>query len=148
MAENTLSSGTGSLSINFGALMRAILAPLFIWGAMVVMATMGGQPGVVCITPMAWLLALWAGTRYGVRVGYQSKRSMLLGAALLGIVLGISFGLYFVLGMTQMAPDASNAADIARTQGLTAAMFMGGVIVCPLLSMFTAWTSWRRVAEA
>jgi uncharacterized membrane protein len=146
MAENSYISGTGDelSSINFAGLMRALIPPLFIWGAMVVMATMGGQPGVVCITPLAWTLALWAGQRYSLRMLNHETSKLYLGSALLGLLLGIGFGLVFLAGLSQMAPDPTNTADVARTQGVAVYMFTGGLIVCPVLSVIMAAIVRRR----
>jgi len=31
------------------------------WLVVVLLATWSGYPGIVCITPLAWLMALWVG---------------------------------------------------------------------------------------
>ena len=47
--------------LHLGAFLRTLIAPLIVWSVAVFSATAAGQPGVVCITPLAWLLALWSG---------------------------------------------------------------------------------------
>ena len=57
-------SSSNSSVIHLGAFLRTLIAPLLVWGAAVFFITTASQPGVVCMTPLAWLLALWSGRQY------------------------------------------------------------------------------------
>jgi hypothetical protein len=148
MTGITRSTPTNPALINPGAFARAIIPPLLLWVAVVLFGAVSGQPGVVCITPMAWLLALWSGAQYAARTAGQPLKSPLLGPALLGTVLGIGFGLIFILGISPLAAQEADPAEAAKYPGLTAAIFVGSVLVCALLSTFTAWLTRRRLARS
>ncbi len=57
------------------------------WLAMVLLVTFAGYPGVVCVTPMAWLIALRVGNLcvWGSKSSRSSSR--LIEAALAGFVI-------------------------------------------------------------
>ena len=50
--------------LHWGAFLWALIAPLILWGVMMAAPLLAGQPGVVCLTPAAWLLAFWSGGAY------------------------------------------------------------------------------------
>ncbi|HTP11219.1 MAG TPA: hypothetical protein VMP08_23350, partial [Anaerolineae bacterium] len=81
-------------AIHPSAFLRTLIAPLIAWGVAVITITAAGQPGVVCMTPLAWLLALWCGGRYVRLSDGQPDR---FGSILLGAVLGLALGLIFAL---------------------------------------------------
>lgn len=138
----------GDSLINYSAFGRALAWPLITWGSMVLLATIGGQPGVVCVTPMAWLLSLWSGGRYALWTAGQPARRTLIGTALVGAVLGACLGVLFAVGAAQMGIDTTNTDEVSRALGLTAFMFVAGVMVCPALSIFTGWLTIRRLEKA
>ena len=74
------------------------------WLVVVLLATWGGYPGVVCVTPVAWLIALRVGL---VCVG-QSRSAQrgrrLLEAALAGALIGLLQGLLFWVVIPRMGP--------------------------------------------
>ena len=126
-------------AIHTSAFLRALIAPLLAWGAAVFFITTAGQPGVVCMTPMAWLLALWSGRQYVRLANGQPDR---LGPVLLGMVLGLGLGLIFALVSTQALPV--DPSEVGKSQMLTIIMIVGGIVVCAALSTFTARVAQRR----
>ena len=132
--------------INWSIFFRSALSPLIIWGIMVGLVTLSGQPGVVCITPMAWLLALWCGTNYIRLSGGQAGRRLLLGPALAGGLLGVGEGVIFAMGVGSSMP-LSSPEDVFKAQLLTVVVIAAGIIICAGLSTFTAWLSLKRLAR-
>ena len=54
-------------------------------------------PGVVCLTSLAWLLAVWSGNQYVNLCQGGPDRYPLLGPALIGSLLGMDQGILFIL---------------------------------------------------
>ncbi len=129
-------------AIHVSAFMRTLIAPLIVWGVAVVTITGAGQPGVVCVTPIAWLLALWCGGRYVTLSDGQPDR---VGPPLLGATLGLCLGVIFALvGALAMPVDPS---EVGKSLALTAIMIAGGIVVCAVLCTFTARAALRRYRE-
>jgi len=138
-------SSSHSSPIHVSAFLRTLIAPLIVWGVAVVTITAAGQPGVVCVTPMAWLMALWCGGQYIRLSDNQPGRQPLLGAALVGAALGLGMGVVFVLVSTRTMPVAPD--EVSKMQLLTAFIIVGGSVVCAALSLFTARATLRRYAS-
>ncbi len=141
MSTNSSSSASNSSAIHASAFLRTLIAPLIVWGATVMAVTASGQPGVVCITPVAWLMALWCGGQY-VRLG--GGRPDNLGPALLGAALGLGLGILFILISRQMPVKPE---EVSNMQAITAVIVVGGIVVCAALSTFTARATLRRYAS-
>jgi len=129
-------------AIHPGAFLRALIAPLIVWGVAVVSITAAGQPGVACMTPLAWLLALWSGRQY---VRLASGRSGLLGPVLLGAVLGLCLGLIFALVSALAMPV--DPSEVGKSQTLSAIVIVGGAVICAALSTFTAYLALRQYSQ-
>ena len=136
MSDNSSSSAS---HIHPNAFFRTLIAPLMAWGAAVFFITSAGQPGVVCMTPLAWLLALWSGGQYVRLSDGQPDR---LGPPLLGAVLGLGLGLIFAFVSTRAMPV--DPADVGKAQTLTIIMITGGIVVCAALITFTARATLRQ----
>ena len=83
------------------------------WLAMVLLVTFAGYPGVVCVSPMAWLIALRVGNLCVWRSRSMRSSRRLTEAALAGGLLGFLQGLLFVGIITLLEPI--NADERART---------------------------------
>jgi hypothetical protein len=118
-------SSADSSAIHLGAFLRTLIAPLIMWGVAVFAITAAGQPGVVCMTPMAWLLALWSGGQY---VRLSGGRPGSLGSALVGLHWGWAW--------------ASSSCSSARKRCLSTRL--GDMVVGAALSVFTARATLRR----
>ena len=79
--------------LNGSALIRSLSMWLLIRGAAVLLVTYQKQPGVVCLTPMAWLLAIPAGWNYVVFSRGKPGRQPFVAGAILGALLGLLYGL-------------------------------------------------------
>ncbi|MEO7841579.1 MAG: hypothetical protein ABIU06_19740 [Anaerolineales bacterium] len=87
------------------------------WLAMVLLVTWAGYPGVVCVTPMAWLIALRVGNLCVWRSRSVLSSRRLTEAALAGGLLGFLQGLLFAGLITLL--QAINADERTRTIILT-----------------------------
>ncbi len=74
------------------------------WLAMVLLVSFSGYPGVVCVTPMAWLIALRVGVLCVMRSRSESSSRRLLEAALAGGLLGLLQGILFTVVVPFMGP--------------------------------------------
>jgi hypothetical protein len=129
---------TGGFDIN--TMSRAFSAPLIVWAAAVGLVTFSGYPGVVCMTPMAWLLGTWVGTFVAGRSRSPAARR-LQEAAICGALLGLAQGLIFYLVQLGM-PLQPGEEQKALTLTLGIAGF--GTLVSALLSLWTAAMRNRR----
>ena len=68
--------------IDFRLIIETPLRQFAPWLAMVLIVSFAGYPGVVCVTPMAWLLALRVGNIYAARSKSQQSSQRLWEAAL------------------------------------------------------------------
>ena len=120
--------------VNGAALMRAVSMWAILWGGTVFVAAYQGQPGVICLTPMAWLLAVPAGWNYVAFSAGKPGRHPFLAGALAGAVLGLLFGLLtWSVGVYTMTDDPAEAGRLTINQiGL---IFIGaGMVIGGLLS--------------
>jgi hypothetical protein len=147
MSSNSSSYSSSLPVIHLGAFLRTLIAPLIVWSVTVIVLTLAGQPGVACVTPVAWLLALWSGGRYIRFTGARPERWPLLGPALVGALLGLGMGVLFAIVSSQAMPVGNDPAEIAKAQTLTLIMAVGGIIVCTGLSALTANLTLRRMAR-
>src|SRR5947209_2444783 len=96
------------------ALFRSVAPVAIVWGAIVGLGFYSRQPGVVCVTPMAWLLAIWTGVQY-VKGGSQTRaRLSLTGPAIAGLVLGIVMAVVWLLGSNALTPPAAPASELEK----------------------------------
>jgi hypothetical protein len=144
VSTDSSSFSSHSSLIHFSAFLRTLAAPLIVWAVLVAAATLGGQPGVICVTPMAWLLALWCGGQYIRLSEGRQGRWPLLGAALVGVALGTCMGVLFIVASTIGMPVGTAPGEVSKAVILDAIIFIGGVLVCTALSMFTGWLTLRR----
>jgi len=115
------------------------------WLAMVLLVTWAGYPGVVCVTPMAWLIALQVGNLTVARSRSETSSRRLTEAALAGSVLGVLQGLLFAAIISRLEPI--NAEDRTQTIVLTLIMIVVGIFAGAALSFFTAYLNERRRAS-
>lgn len=120
--------------VNTAALLRAVGMWALLWGATVLVAAYQGQPGVICLTPMAWLLAVPAGWNYVAFSEGRPGRQPFLAGLLVGAMLGLLFGLLtWGVGAYTMPDDPAETGRLTVNQiGL---IFIGaGMVIGGLLS--------------
>jgi hypothetical protein len=133
--------------IHTSAFLRTLLAPLLAWSAAVIALTLSGQPGVVCATPMAWVMAFWCGGQYIRLSEGRPGRWPLFGPALVGSLLGVGMSVLFILVSTLAMPVGNDPVEIAKARNLTIAISAGSILICTLFSMITAWFTLQRYAS-
>lgn len=132
-------------AVNWPLAIRAVVAPAIVWACLVGFATLGGYPGVVCITPLAILvMPLWAGLFYAR--GRGATPSPLPGAAVVGLLLGLIMGGVFIFGSAQMmaAAHETRASEIALNRNLSIGMAIGSVVCSTLVCVLAARFASRR----
>jgi hypothetical protein len=125
--------------LNVTAFIRSLSMWLLVWGVAVLFITYQQQPGVICLTPMAWLLALPAGWNYGVFARGNPGRQPFVAGAILGAILGLLYGLLFFGVATFGMPVGSAPDEIAKMQNMVIFMIGGGTLVSGLLSGLMAY---------
>jgi|SRR5215207_3808433 len=137
---------TSSNRLDLRVIIETPLRQFVLWLAMVLLVTWAGYPGVVCVTPMAWLIAL----RVGNLCVWRSKSALssrrLTEAALAGALLGLLQGLLFAGIITLLEPI--NADERTRTIILTLILSVAGVFAGATLSFVTAYLNERRRNQA
>lgn len=133
--------------IHAGAFLRTLLAPLLAWSAAVLVLTLSGQPGVVCATPMAWVMAFWCGGQYVRLSGGRPGRWPLLGPGLVGALLGAGMSALFILVSRLAMPVGSDPGEMIKARNLTIAISLGSLLMCTFFSMITAWITLQRYAN-
>jgi len=107
------------------------------------------QPGVVCVTPMAWLIALRVGIICVAQSRSETSTSRYLEAALAGGVLGFLQGILFAIVSAQMEPigaDDTTKAYILTIVMLAVGMFAGGVLAF-ITAYFTEQRRKRSISQ-
>lgn len=113
------------------------------WLAIVLfIAFVGKQPGVVCVTPMAWLIALRVGNVSVARSRSGNSSSRKIEAALAGAVLGFLQGLLFAIIISQLEPI--NSDEQTKATALTIGMVIIGIVIGAILSFITAYLNEQR----
>ena len=138
---------TSRILIHWGPFARTTIAPLIVWAVLVIAALLANVPGVVCVTPLAWLLALWCGTQYVNLCHGDADRPAWLGPALIGGLLGLGEGILFMV-VSNVGMPATTPADAAKAQVLSLGILVVGIIACAGLCTLTAWMRLRSYARA
>jgi MFS family permease len=112
------------------------------WLMMVFLVTWAGYPGVVCVTPMAWLIALRVGNLVVARSRSDSSSRRLTEAALAGAMLGLLQGVLFAAIISFLEPISAD--DESRSMILTLIMIAVGMVAGAGLSFLTAYLNEQR----
>ena len=109
---------------------------------MVLIVTFAGYPGVVCVTPMAWLIALRVGNIVAWRSRSAQSTRRLTEAALAGGFFGFLQGVLFGVISPFMGPI--QADEWTKTIVLVLIMIALGIFAGAGLSFFTAYLNEQR----
>ncbi len=131
-----------SQGIDLRAVIEIPLRQFIWWLVMVLLASFSGYPGVVCVTPMAWLIALRVGVLCVLRSRSESSSQRLLEAALAGGLLGLLQGILFTVVVPFMGPI--KASEWGNMIVITVLMVVVGVAIGAGLSFFTAYLREQR----
>lgn len=111
-------------------------APVAWFVAMALLATLGGYPGVICVTPMAWLIGLAAGQRVAMGSRSAPGRRVLVEAAIAGALVGAIEGLLFVIIGSRA--ELRDATEVQQMLGWSACIVGLGVPVTAGLAVAMA----------
>ena len=114
------------------------------WLAVVLVVTWAGYPGVVCVTPMAWLIALRVGMVCVGKSHSVDRAQRLLEAAMAGSVFGLLQGLLFWAVVPRMGPILPG--EQANAIGLVVVIVLLGMLFGAILALLTAYLTERRRA--
>lgn len=112
------------------------------WLASVLIVTWAGYPGVVCVTPMAWLIALRVGNVCTAKSRSEAASARLTEAALAGGILGLLQGILFIIIVPMMGPLRED--ETARAIVISAILLVFGILAGEGLALFTAFLNERR----
>mgnify|MGYP006975407566 CR=1 FL=1 len=82
--------------LDWRAVLVSVRQPAFYWVLAVVFVTVMGYPGIACMTPIAWLLALVVGKRCLDESRSDSATFRLWEAGMAGGLLGVIEGITFI----------------------------------------------------
>ena len=116
------------------------------WLALVLVVTWAGYPGVVCVTPMAWLIALRVGLVCVSRSASALPAQRLKEAALAGAWFGLLQGALLWIVLPRMGQIKSTEQISAAL--IVLAMILLGSLAGAGLSAFSAHQAERRRAVA
>lgn len=128
--------------LDFRVILETPIRQFIGWLAMVLLVTWAGFPGVVCVTPMAWLIALRVGNLVAARSRSHVSSRRLTEAALAGAVLGLLQGVLFAVIISQLQPI--NREEAAQSTALTIGMIVVGILAGAVLSFITAYLNEQR----
>jgi hypothetical protein len=132
-------------SLDFRIMIETPLRQFVPWLVVVLLITAAGQPGVVCVTPLAWLLA----SRVGNQVAWRSRSELasrrFTEAALAGALFGLLQGILFGVISPFMGPI--QADEWTRTIILFLFILVVGIFVGAGLSFITAYLNEQRKAR-
>jgi hypothetical protein len=126
-----------------------LLAPgvLFLaWLAQVVVFSLAHQPGIICLTPVVWLLGAAIGRRAARSAGGLPARTLRLNALAAGALFGALTGLLYGADVAVTAGNEPGTLWFAVWSG--GLCILSGAIVCGLLSLAVAALAVRRAAAA
>ena len=138
----TTQSPSSPTSLDFRIIIETPLRQFVPWLVIVLLITVAGQPGVVCITPMAWLIALRVGNIVAWRSRSVQSSRRLTEAALAGGSFGILQGLLFAAVTPFMGPIQPD--EWTKTIVLILGMLIVGIFAGAGLSFFTAYLNEQR----
>jgi hypothetical protein len=107
------------------------------WLGSVLLVTWAGYPGVVCVTPMAWLIALRVGNLCAARSRSDQRSRRLTEAALASAFFGFLQGVLFAVIIPFMGPIQED--ETSRTIIFILLMLVVGIFAGAGLSFFTAY---------
>ena len=136
---------TAAGGLDFRAILAGV-APVAWYVGMAVLAALGGYPGVVCITPMAWLIGLAAGHRVAAVTSSPVGGRPLVEAAIAGALVGLIEGVLAVIIGARM--ELNGPAEVQQALGLAACALVLGVGVTAALAVAMAWVVGRRRMKA
>ena len=132
-----------SKSLDVRVIIETALRQFVPWLAMVALVSLAGYPGVICVTPMAWLIALRVGNLCVAHSTSQNSSQRLWEAALAGGLLGLLQGILFLVFLLFLGPI--EASEWTRAVLLVLIQLILGILAGAGLSFFTAYLTEQRL---
>jgi hypothetical protein len=128
----------GSFAMDLQAMMYSVGICFLWWAVAVLGATLSGYPGVVFLTPAAWLLAIPAGITCVARSESARRATRLLEAGLAGGIFGLLEGMSCTIVLATSSDqvgfvDVTAAVVSGLIVGILAAVI--GLVVCAALAV-------------
>lgn len=130
------------------ALIRSVIPLVIVWGLMAGAATLAHQPGAVCVTPVAWLIATWTGVKYVYVCADAGFRTSLVGPLVAGLLLGVYMAVVWLLGSAIMTAGETSASELAKARNLNIGMAVASVVFCTLFALGAGWLARYRLPRA
>jgi hypothetical protein len=131
------------------AISRSLFLPMLYWTGAVVAISLLGYPGVVCVTPLAWLLALPVGLRMAIESKSPPARAV-VEAGLAGAGLGLWQG-FLAAAVLVIAPllDRAPELDHIVVEELHPLIFglVAGLVSAPITAGLAAMITWMRLSK-
>jgi hypothetical protein len=129
------------------AVTLSLFLPMLYWTGAVVAISLLGYPGVICMTPLAWLLAL----PLGLRLTHESKSigdRLLLEAAAAGAMLGLWQGVLIGAALAAAPllttrPLLPGGFDVPMPAPFAAGL-LAGLLSMPITSLLALMTAWAK----
>lgn len=138
------SSTSASISrFDLRTVLKTLLVCFVPWLSVVLLIAWRGQPGVICMTPLAWLMALWVGVRCAANSSSITAKHRLTEAAVAGALFGLLQGVLFTLVVSRM----TTADENAQATRFVIVIIVLGTLVGGGLAALNAWLFERRRAR-
>jgi hypothetical protein len=119
-------------------LIFAVSLQLFVWWLIVVLVgTFAGFSNIICVTPLAWLLALRVGNQVVLRSKSALPTLKLTEAGLAGGLLGLLQGILFALVISLAGASQNN--EWTQSLGMILVALIASVWIGAGLSYFAAY---------
>ena len=138
----TIPSTSPSKGLDLRVIVEIPLRQFVPWLFSVVLVSLAGYPGVVCVTPLAWLIALRIGNLVSWRSKSVTSTRHLIEAALAGGFFGLLQGILFAAVTPFMGPIQPD--ETTRAIAFAVIMIAAGVFAGASLSFFTAFLNERK----
>jgi hypothetical protein len=126
--------------IDLRAVSSALFLPLLLWTGSVIVISLMGYPGVIYMTPVAWLLALPVGLRV-FRESQSPGKGPVLDAAVGGAVLGLWLGLMVpaVMFASAFLPGKMISGPPSPIFAAGLSILFGVPVTAGLAALITIW---------
>lgn len=123
--------------LDFRNAMLTALRQFAPWLATILIVVFAGYPGVICVTPLAWLLATRVGLVAARRSGSPTTEQRTLEGAIAGMLFGLLQGGLFIF----LAPRLGEvtASEQASAAWINLGVLVGGMVAGMVLAGTTAW---------
>ena len=135
-----------TINLDVRLVLETVIRQFIPWLGAVLLVTWAGYPGVVCVTPMAWLMALQAGNICAAKSKSVTSSNRLFEAALAGGFLGLLQGILFMVVVPAMG--SIRPEEVANMGVITGVMVVMGIFAGAILSLFTAFLNEQRKKRA